>query len=301
MALKTDKRTGTSQPRLPSWMRRSVRESEQVLSLKKILREKHLHTVCQSAGCPNISTCFQKPTATFMILGNVCTRHCRFCGVAKGKPKTVDTDEPKHIGETVKLLGLKHVVITSVTRDDLQYGGAEQFASTVKQIHHFLPSASVEVLIPDFQGNETSLQIVLESGLDILNHNVETVPRLYRDIRPEADFERSLEVLRKAKAFSRTIITKSGIMVGLGEKRQEVLDVFKKLYEVECDALTIGQYLSPSGSSYPVQEYVRPEQFEEYEEEAVRIGIRWVYAGPYVRSSYNADALMKNVKETHGG
>jgi len=141
----------------------------------------------------------------------------------------------------------------------------------------------------------------LESGLDILNHNVETVPRLYRDIRPEADFERSLEVLRKAKAFSRTIITKSGIMVGLGEKRQEVLDVFKKLYEVECDALTIGQYLSPSGSSYPVQEYVRPEQFEEYEEEAVRIGIRWVYAGPYVRSSYNADALMKNVKETHGG
>lgn len=300
MRIMIQEKTGVSQSRLPPWMRRRVRENEQVIALKKILREKHLHTVCQSAGCPNISECFQKPTATFMILGSVCTRNCRFCGVSKGVPQPVDAEEPRRVGEAVKALGLKHVVITSVTRDDLEDGGAEQFARTVEQIRRFLPSASVEALIPDFGGDGESLKIVLDSGLDILNHNVETVPRLYRKIRPEADFERSLELLNRAKCISPDVITKSGLMVGLGETSQEVIGVFRRLVEVGCDALTIGQYLSPNWHSYPVQEYIEPERFDEYREAAQNVGIRWVHAGPYVRSSYNAEALMKDIKETYG-
>jgi len=297
MRIKIQDKGGILQTRLPHWMRRRVRETERVVALKKILREKDLHTVCQSAGCPNISECFQKPTATFMILGNVCTRNCRFCGVSKGEPQPVDPDEPRRIGEAVKALGLRHVVITSVTRDDLEDGGAEQFAKTVEQIRWFLPESSVEALIPDFGGNEESLRVVLESNLDILNHNVETVPRLYRDVRPEADFERSVELLRRAKVFSPGIITKSGLMVGLGETRQEVIDVFRRLVGVGCDALTIGQYLAPNLTSYSVREYIHPEIFLEYEKTAKSLGFCWVYAGPYVRSSFNAEELMKYVKE----
>ncbi len=284
--------------RLPPWLRKRVKETEQAVRLKKILREKKLHTVCQSAGCPNINECFQKPTATFMILGNVCTRHCRFCGIPKGVPQPVDPDEPERIGDVVAVLGLKHVVITSVTRDDLEDGGAAQFAETIKQIHKFSPSSSVEALIPDFMGNGKSLQIVLDSGLDILNHNVETVPMLYSEIRPEADFERSLKVLERAKVLSPDVITKSGVMVGLGETYQEMLDVFGRLHDVGCDALTIGQYLAPNLHSCPVKEYVLPETFAEYNQAALSRGIRWVNSGPYVRSSFNAEELMKNVEES---
>ena len=282
---------------LPPWLRKRLKETEQVIRLKKILREKKLHTVCQSAGCPNINECFQKPTATFMILGNVCTRHCRFCGIPKGVPQPVDPDEGRRIGDVVAALGLKHVVITSVTRDDLADGGATQFAETIKYIHKFSPNSSVEALIPDFMGEGKSLQIVLDSGLDILNHNVETVPRLYNEIRPEADFERSLRVLEKAKTLFPDVITKSGIMVGLGETYQEVLDVFGRLHDAGCDALTIGQYLNPNLHSYPVKEYVLPETFAEYKQAALSRGIHWVNSGPYVRSSFNAEELMKNVEE----
>lgn len=297
MPVKIKEKTGSSHRRLPPWMRRRLRESESVIALKKILRDKNLHTVCQSAGCPNISECFQKPTATFMILGNICTRNCRFCGVSKGAPLPVDPDEPRRIGEAAKALGLMHVVITSVTRDDLEDGGAKQFARTVEEIRRVLPHSSVEALIPDFRGSEKSLRIVMESGLDILNHNIETVPRLYNTIRPEADFGRSLEVLRRTKKFTSNIIAKSGLMVGLGETSQEVVEVMKRLIEVGCDAITLGQYLSPDGRSYPVHEYILPEMFEEYRETALNMGFRWANAGPYVRSSFNAEELMRNSKE----
>ncbi|MBW1804257.1 MAG: lipoyl synthase [Deltaproteobacteria bacterium] len=284
--------------RLPSWMRKQKQDSEQVLSLKRILREKNLHTVCQSAGCPNITECFQKPTATFMILGDVCTRQCKFCGVSEGKPTYVDPDEPRHIGETVHALGLKHVVITSVTRDDLSDGGAGQFAKTIHAIQQTHPEATIEALIPDFGGDKNSLKTVLDAPLHILNHNVETVPRLYKTIRPKADFSRSINILKNAKVLNPDIITKSGMMVGLGEMMNEMNDVFIALAEAQCDVLTIGQYLAPSVKHTPVQEYIHPDQFEQYERMAKEGGLRCVYAGPYVRSSYNAAEVMEAVKET---
>lgn len=284
--------------RLPFWMRKRIQDTEQVLSLKKILRDKNLHTVCQGAGCPNITECFQKPTATFMILGDVCTRHCRFCGVKEGEPAPVDPFEPVHIAETVYALGLKHVVLTSVTRDDLPDGGSGQFAKTIQAIHQTNHDATIEALIPDFGGNMEALKVVLDSPLHILNHNVETVPRLYKTIRPEAVFSRSINVLINAKRFNQNLITKSGLMVGLGEMMNEMNDVFIALAEAQCDVLTIGQYLAPSFDHTPVIEYIHPDQFERYETMAKAAGIRWVYSGPYVRSSYNAAEVMEAVKET---
>jgi lipoic acid synthetase len=280
-------------------MRRHVKDCEQVLAMKKILREKHLHSVCQSAGCPNIYECFLKPTATFMILGDVCTRNCRFCGVVKGKPSPVDPDEPRRIAEVVKELKLNHVVITSVTRDDLEDAGANQFARTIEQIQLHAPESTIEALIPDFGGIEANLRILLDKHLDILNHNVETVPRLYKDIRPEASFERSLNVLQRAKNIDPHITTKSGLMVGLGESIGEIQTVCDRLAGVGCDVLTIGQYLSPSITSTPVVEYIKPEVYSEYQDAALKAGIRWVHAGPFVRSSYNAEALMRQIRESH--
>jgi len=281
-----------SKGRLPEWMRRRLRESEEVTALKKKLRALNLHTVCQSAGCPNIAECFRKPTATFMILGDVCTRRCRFCGVSKGKPLKVDPAEPGHVAEAAETLGLKHVVITSVTRDDLEDGGASQFARTVEEIHRRLPKTSVEVLIPDFLGSQQSLKTVLDSGVDILNHNVETVPRLYGRVRPEADFRRSLNVLKIAKKICPDVLTKSGLMVGLGETFDEVVDVLERLHYIDCDAITIGQYLAPSHQSHPVVEYVPPDTFDAYRDAALKMGFRWVNAGPFVRSSFNAEEMM---------
>ncbi len=282
--------------RLPPWMRKRIRESESVVALKRALRGKRLHTVCESAGCPNITQCFQKPTATFMILGNACTRNCRFCGVPKGKPQPLDPDEPRHLAEAAKTLELKHVVITSVTRDDLEDGGADQFAKSVHALHHILPNASTETLIPDFQGSDASLKTVLDSGVDILNHNVETVPRLYGTIRPEADFNRSVNVLKRAKDLRSDVMTKSGLMVGLGETFDEVMDVLRALADVACDAVTIGQYLPPSHCHVPVKEYVHPDIFNKFREEGEKLGFKWVHAGPYVRSSFNAEELMYKVK-----
>lgn len=291
--------TDEFRPRLPPWLRRHKKDSGQVLAMKKILRERGLHSVCQSAGCPNISECFEKPTATFMILGDVCTRQCRFCGVSKGSPSPVDPKEPAHIAEVVRILGLKHVVITSVTRDDLNEGGATQFARTVEQIHLMSPESTVETLIPDFGGIESSVKIVVDSRVDILNHNVETIPRLYPHIRPEADFERSLNVLRLAKKIDPNQLTKSGIMVGLGEKQEEIRMVCSRLAGAGCDILTIGQYLPPSKNSTPVVAYIEPDTFSEFEETAMKAGIPWVHAGPFVRSSYNAEVLMRRIRETH--
>jgi lipoic acid synthetase len=280
--------------RLPTWLRKRVRASGEVLKLKKILKEKGIHTVCQAAGCPNISECFSKPTATFMILGDVCTRHCRFCGIHKGRPGPVDSREPMHIAETAAAMNLRHVVITSVTRDDLEDGGAAHFAETITQLHHTLPNATIEALIPDFSGNQKSIDTVLNSQLDVLNHNVETVSRLYQTIRPEANYKRSLALLQYVKTSRSDITTKSGLMVGLGETGEEMVQVFKDLVSVKCDALTIGQYLAPDLEAFPVKEYIHPDIFNDYKKHALSLGFGYVQAGPYVRSSFHAEDVLKH-------
>src|SRR3990170_1402563 len=281
--------------RLPSWAKKTLGPLGALHEMKSILRKRNLHTVCESARCPNIGECFSKPTATFLILGDVCTRKCRFCSVdKKAHPLAVDTDEPMNIAITAKELGLKHVVVTSVTRDDLPDGGAGQFALTIKAIRDNISSILIEVLTPDFRGDEGALAVVLEARPDIFNHNLETVPSLYSLVRPQADYLRSLAVLERSKAAG--LITKSGIMVGLGETPSEVRQVLKDLKAAGCDAVTIGQYLRPTRENLEVREYVEPEVFKEYEEFGRNLGLRHVYSGPFVRSSYNAEKLIDELK-----
>lgn len=282
--------------RLPEWLKKRVQISDELIRVKNLIKHEHLNTVCQAAGCPNIVECFQKPTATFMILGNVCTRHCRFCGVMSGKPDSPDADEPTRIGRVVRKLNLKHIVITSVTRDDLQDGGASHFAETINAIHASLPNATIEALIPDFNGDVSALRKVVKTPLHVLNHNIETVPRLYQSVRPEANYLQSLEVLRTAKTIRPGLITKSGLMVGLGETVDELKTVFEDLAQSGVDALTIGQYMAPDENSIPVNQYIHPDQFKQYENIAHTSGIRWVKADPLVRSSYNAEELLNEIK-----
>lgn len=255
-----------------------------------------LHTVCRNAHCPNIGQCFKAKTATFMILGNICTRGCRFCAVGKGVPAAPDKDEPARVAEAVKKLGLKHAVITSVTRDDLPDGGAGQFAGVIRRIRETNPGATVEVLIPDFKGHMEALGTVVDAGPDIINHNVETVPRLYPRVRPRASYGRSLRLLESVKRFNPAIITKSGMMVGLGETEAEVVEVFGDLLGVGCDILTIGQYLRPSKNHLPVEEYVTPQKFDHYKTTALDMGFRYVAAGPLVRSSYKAIEGIRSLR-----
>ncbi|MBI5328799.1 MAG: lipoyl synthase [Deltaproteobacteria bacterium] len=278
--------------RLPSWLSRKMGQPSKLHEMKNILRSRNLHTVCESARCPNIGECFSKPTATFMILGDVCTRGCGFCSVEKtAAPLVVDANEPRSIAITAKELGLKHVVITSVTRDDLYDGGATQFALTIQAIRDTIPSISIEVLTPDFKGDKDSLNIVLNTRPDIFNHNIETVPSLYKKVRPQADYRQSLMVLEMAKNMSHAAVTKSGLMVGLGETRDEVQSVLKDLVAAGCDAVTIGQYLRPSTKNLKVKEYIPLDVFKEYESFGRKIGLKYVYSGPFVRSSYNAEML----------
>ncbi len=278
--------------RLPSWAKKTLGPPSSLRTMKEVLRKRNLHTVCESARCPNIGECFSKPTATFMILGDVCTRTCGFCSIDKGlKPLNVDPQEPENIAITAKELGLTHVVITSVTRDDLVDGGSGQFALTIKAIRDTISAILVEVLTPDFNGDECSLMTVFDARPDIFNHNLETVPSLYPLVRPQADYRRSLEVLKMAKSSG--IMAKSGIMVGLGEKKEEVKDVLRDLFYAGCDAVTIGQYLRPTRNNLEVKEYVEPEVFLEYEAYGKGLGIRYVYSGPFVRSSYNAERLIR--------
>ena len=261
--------------------------------MKTMLQSLSLNTVCESARCPNISECFNKGTATFMILGNICTRNCKFCNIKNDLPLPVDHLEPEHVAEAVKRLGLKHVVITSVTRDDLVDYGAGQFADTIVAIKKNLPDTKIEVLIPDFKANRDCIKKVSDKSPDIINHNIETVSRLYSAIRPEADYKRSLEVLLTAKRLSKNnTYTKSGIMVGLGEKKDEVLNIFSDLRNVGCDFLSIGQYLSPSKKHYPVKEYIEPKIFDYYKDKAKKLGFISVASAPYVRSSYLADEYL---------
>lgn len=287
----------TDRKRLPEWAKKKLGSPADVHAMKAILRKRGLHTVCESARCPNIGECFSKPTATFLILGDVCTRGCGFCAVDKRlAPLAVDPHEPANVALTAKELGLRHVVITSVTRDDLADGGAGQFALTIKAIKDTISAISVEALTPDFQADPAALSLVFAAAPDIFNHNLETVPSLYSVVRPQADYQRSLAVLKAARKAG--LLTKSGIMVGFGETADEVKSTLDDLREAGCSAVTIGQYLQPTRKNLPVKEYVTPEVFAVYEAYGIGIGIPHVYSGTFVRSSYNAEVFMNsNIKE----
>lgn len=267
----------------------------QLTETKKVLRRFNLHSVCEESRCPNISECFSRKTATFLILGNVCTRDCTFCSVRKGKPPAVDRDEPARVASAVKTLGIDYIVVTSVTRDDLPDGGAVIFNKTVRAIKGLGNSKKIEVLIPDFLGSEGSLKTVIDASPDVVSHNAETVPRLYPELRSKADYNRSLNILKKIKMLQPGQVTKSSIMLGLGETEGEVLDVIKGLADTGCDFLSIGQYLAPSKTAYPVKRMVHPEEFERCKERAEKLGFKHVESGTYVRTSYNAFLALNSL------
>ncbi len=274
--------------RLPAWLKVRAPGSEGYLRVKGLLRRAALHTVCEEAACPNIGECFDAGTATFLILGDVCTRACRFCAITSGRPGPVDAGEPRRVAETVALLGLRHAVVTSVTRDDLPDGGASIFAATIREIRRLSPPTAVEVLIPDLRGDWQALSFISKAAPDILNHNLETVSRLYRAVRPQALYVRSLDLLRQAKAKRPDVLTKTGIMLGLGEEPDEVRQAMRDLREAGCDILTLGQYLQPSRRHLPVARFYPPDEFAALAEEGWGMGFRHVESGPLVRSSYRA-------------
>ena len=272
----------------PQWLRAKAPVGDNFHNLKKLARGLGLHTVCESAQCPNIGECWNHKTATFMLLGDICTRRCGFCAVPKGKPEAIDWEEPQRVAEAVATLGLKHAVVTSVNRDDDNVGGAKIFAETIREIRKLIPECRVEVLIPDFQGLEEPLRIVLDAKPDVLNHNTETVPSLYRAVRSGARYQRTLDLLENAKRISPGTITKSGVMVGLGESMEELIDVFHDLGQRGVDLLTVGQYLRPSKDHLPIARFYTPEEFRFMKDEALHFGFRHVESGPLVRSSYHA-------------
>jgi lipoyl synthase len=279
-------------PRLPqpkpNWLKARAPMGDNFHQLKKLARGLGLHTVCESAQCPNIGECWNHGTATFMLLGDICTRRCGFCAVPKGKPLPIDLEEPRRVAEAIATLGVKHAVITSVNRDDDNSGGARIFAETIRLVRELAPGCRVEVLIPDFQGLEEPLRIVLEAEPDVLNHNTETVPRLYRAVRSGARYQRTLDLLENAKRISPSMVTKSGVMVGLGESTDELVEVFRDLGTRGVDILTVGQYLRPSRDHLPIARFYTPEEFRHLKQEALRFGFRHVESGPLVRSSYHA-------------
>ncbi len=277
--------------RLPPWFKIRLTVNERSAAVERLVKNGKLHTVCQSASCPNQSECWSGGTAAFMILGNICTRSCGFCGIRTGKPSSVDEQEPDRVAAAVESLRLQYAVITSVTRDDLHDGGASVFADTVNAIRGRNPGCKIEVLIPDFQGSETALSAILSVHPDVLNHNMETVPSLYPIVRPQAGYLRSLELLRRAKIRGAT--AKTGLMVGLGETMNEIISVMEDLLRVGCDMLTIGQYLQPSHRHLPVQRYYTPEEFHMLHERALSLGFNAVASGPLVRSSYNAERMLR--------
>ena len=281
-----------SRPERPSWLRAPAPVGENYRELKQLVTSLNLHTVCESAACPNVGECWNRKTATFMILGNVCTRRCGFCAVQKGAPLEVDQDEPRRVAEACAALGLRYAVITSVNRDDQKDGGARLFASTIRAIRDRIPGCRVEVLVPDFQGSHAAMETVMEAEPDVLNHNIETVPRLYRQVRLGARYERSLEMLEYAKSLRPNIPTKSGLMLGLGENMDEVLDVMRGLRAHGVDILTLGQYLRPSPKHLPILRYVPVAEFSDLRVEGLRMGFAHVESGPLVRSSYHADGAL---------
>ena len=282
----------TSERRHPDWIKVRAPASPEYFRTRGILSELRLHTVCQEACCPNIGECFSHRTATFMLMGDVCTRNCPYCAVAHGKVRPLDLDEPRRIAEAVDRLGLDHVVVTSVDRDDLKDGGAAHFAETAREIKRMRPAARVEVLVPDFKGSHSAVDTVVDSPVSIFNHNIETVPSLYRKARPGGNYERSLEVLNRARISGQQrrehLLTKAGIMLGLGEEASEIEHVLRDLRSVGCEILTLGQYLRPSKDHLPVERYVTPEEFSDLKVAALAMGFRHVESGPLVRSSYHA-------------
>ncbi|WP_411679926.1 lipoyl synthase [Clostridium thailandense] len=279
--------------RKPEWLRVKIRGGEISGDVNEVLERYSLNTVCTEANCPNRMECYNKRTATFMILGKNCTRNCTFCNVTKEKPEVVDVSEPANVAKAVEKLNLKHSVITSVTRDDLEDGGAAHFAEVVKEIRKLNDGVTIEVLIPDFKGDKQSLKKVVDVKPDIINHNVETAPSLYKEVRPMAIYERSLELLANIKNMDNSILTKSGFMLGLGETEDDIIGVLKDLREVKCDIVTIGQYLAPSSKHHQVIEYVHPNSFEKYRIMALDMGFKYVSSGPLVRSSYYAEEVFK--------
>jgi len=272
----------------PEWLRVRLPGGPNYSQLKEIMRGLELHTVCEEARCPNIGECWEARTATFMILGDTCTRACGFCAVKTGRPTTLDLGEPLRVAEAVERMGLKHAVITSVNRDELEDGGASIFAGTIRRIRARIPDCGIEVLIPDFMGSEAALATVMRARPDILNHNIETIPRLYPQVRPKARYERSLQLLQRAKRMDATVFTKSGIMLGLGEDLDEVVEVFRGLRAHDVEILTVGQYLRPTVNHLPIARYVTPDEFAELKQQALSLGFRHVESGPLVRSSYHA-------------
>ncbi len=287
--------------RRPPHLRKRIGSFQSIHRVREILRQHRLHTVCESALCPNLGECFARSVATFLILGDVCTRNCRFCNIKQGVPTPLNPEEPELVARAAKELGLKHVVVTSVTRDDLPDGGASHFAMTINALKRELNGSAVEVLTPDFCGNEESLERVAGAAPDIFNHNLECIQRLYPEIRPRAEYERSLAVLGFMKKGWPEMLTKSGIMVGLGERIEEVVEVMDDLRRVQCDMITIGQYLSPSKEHAPVREYVPPERFEEFKTLALERGFVMVASEPYVRSSYHAEEFFSQVAGLSNG
>lgn len=279
-------------PRLPTWLRKPRQHPDSVHELKSDLRRLNLHTVCESARCPNMHECFHRGTATFMILGNLCTRGCGFCSVPKSRhPGALDPDEPANVARMAADMRLRHVVVTSVNRDDLVDGGSEHFAETVRELRRALPDARVEVLTPDFQGDLGSVARVLNAGPHIFNHNMETVPRLYQRVRPQANYRQSLDVLQFAKRYRADALTKSGAMLGLGETMEEVHQLMRDLRAANVDIVTLGQYLQPTRRNLPVAEFIPPAQFDAYRDYGLSLGFRTVFSGPLVRSSYMADLV----------
>ena len=285
--------------RRPEWIKVRVPGGDSYDSLKTLMRSKQLHTVCEEAHCPNIGECWGAGTATFLIMGDICTRSCGFCDIKTGRPLPLDWDEPERVAQAVKAMNLKHVVITSVNRDERKDGGAPIFALCIQRIRELQPGCSIEVLIPDFKGDAAALKIVMDARPEILNHNVETVPRLFKKVQPQDKYEWAMTTLRQAKQMDSDVLTKSGIMLGLGEEWDEVVAVMRDLRDCGVDILTLGQYLQPSKVHLPIEKYYRPEEFATLQNLGYEMGFRWVESGPLVRSSYRADQQVALLSTLH--
>ena len=280
-------------PRLPEWFKVKLRQGPDYRDIRSIIDKRGLHTICEEARCPNMWECWNNRTATFLILGDICTRRCHYCSVETGKPTGLDLEEPHRVAEAVEAMDLRHAVITSVNRDELPDGGASIFAETIQNIRKKIPSCGIEVLIPDFQGNEDALTTVLAENPDILNHNIETVPRLFPSVRPQGKYQRSIDLLKRAKEMGST--TKSGLIAGLGETAEEIYEVLQDLRAVDCDIVTIGQYLQPTKDHMPVARFYTPKEFDEFKQEAQTLGFKHVESGPLVRSSYHAEQQTSDI------
>ena len=288
----------TEQRRLPDWLRKDLAPGHEAVQTDTLIKDLGLHTICESGRCPNRNECYSQKTATFMMMGDVCTRSCGFCSVSTGRPEVLDVHEPKRIAEAVRTLDLRHVVITSVNRDDLPDEGAAHFAAVIRELRSLPDEPIIELLTPDFKRTQSeAVRVILEARPDVFNHNVETVPGLYKRVRPQADYTKSLQIFKEIKRQSDQVLTKSGLMLGLGETREEILHVLQDLKQAGCDILTLGQYLQSSTLGLPVQEYVRPETFLELKHEALALGFSWVESGPFVRSSFHAKDSFEALQE----